>query len=281
MAGKAVLRTLLILVLIGTAHVIKPFSIKNITQHLLYTTRSFKFVLPVRLRDNFDHANYLAINLSNTLFDTANRSQNIASVMVANLGAVAIKVQPLEEVNKSATRQKSCTKRSAPAKRVVKPEKGNNSDWIASINADEILPVELPQAPNIELSAAVLPVIQPRVVMAYHSKAFFVRQSRPIEFYLALRKSDCEKREAAPVRLITLIEEATKLKATLKTATKQKAEKVAVIAPECEEQETEFNAEELEIEVVEPEEEIIAPQSIEEHMPGPLSMPIEECTREP
>jgi hypothetical protein len=54
-----------------------------------------------------------------------------------------------------------------------------------------------------------------------------------------------------------------------------------VIASECEDQKTEVITEELEIEVAEPEEEIIAPQENEERNLGPLSAPVEECVREP
>src|SRR5262249_16820489 len=137
MAGKAILRAFLILVLIVTAHMIKPFSIKNMTQHLLYSARSFKFVLPVRLRDKFDHANYLAINLSNSLFEAGKGVQNFANDTVADFAFAPIKVQPLDEVNKSATKQKSCPKKSAPAKRTIRTERSSAPDLVASVNSDE------------------------------------------------------------------------------------------------------------------------------------------------
>jgi hypothetical protein len=273
MAGKVVIRTLLILALIGTAHAIKPFSVKNVTNHLLYSTRSFKFVLPVRLQDNFNHANYLAINLSNSLFEAGTGirqfTNEAGNAIVADY--VAIKVQPLEEVNRSARKQKSGPKRSAPAKRVIKTERSDSPGLIASVNSDEILPVELPPAPAVEPA----PVVQPCVTTAFSATAFFTARPKPAEVLLALRKSDGEKREPAQLRLITLIEQAVKAH----SAVKLKVEKPGVIASECEEQEIEFVAEEIEIEVA--EEEPVAPPQAEEPPSGPLSTPIEKCPQEP
>src|SRR4029434_1744424 len=103
MAGKAITRAFLILALIVTAHMIKPFSIKNVTQHVLYSTKSFRFVLPVRLRDRFDHANYLAINLSNNLFEAGEGIRDLAKGLTANLAMAPLNVQSLAEVHKFAT----------------------------------------------------------------------------------------------------------------------------------------------------------------------------------
>lgn len=278
MTGKAVMRTLLIIALIVTAHAVKPFSIKNVTNHLLYSTRSFKFVLPVRLRDNFDHANFLAINLSNSLFEAGKGVQQLARDTVADLALMPIKVQPLDEVNKSATRPKTKPKQSAPAKRINRSEKGDSSDLIAAVNSDEILPVELPPAPAVEATSVVTPFVQPCLAKLFTAKAVVNMQPQPLKLLLEPPKSDCEKREAATVRLIALIEEARKLKATIQLSGKTKAEKARVIASECKERETEVVAEELEIEVAEPEEETPEPEAAEEQKPAsPLSPPIERC----
>jgi hypothetical protein len=68
MTRPAFARILLVITLIVTAHVIKPFSFKNVSTHLLYSSRSFAFVLPDSARSRFDHANQLAMTFSNTLF---------------------------------------------------------------------------------------------------------------------------------------------------------------------------------------------------------------------
>ena len=282
MSGKTVIRMILILALIVTAHTIKPFSIKSVTNHLLYSTRSFKFVLPVRLRDNFDHANYLAISLSNSLFETGNGIQGFVKNSIGDLALAPIKVQPLDEVNKSATKPRTKPKPSAPAKRINRTEKNDTADLIASVNSDEITPVELPPAPAIDAASVALPVFQPCLTKVFTARAVVAARMQPVELMLALKKSDCQKREAAQNPVIVWIEEARKLKAAaLRIAENSKVGKIAVIASECEDQKTEIVTEELEIEVAEPEEEIVAPQENEERNLGPLSAPIEECVREP
>jgi len=281
MSGKTVIRTILILALIVTAHTIKPFSINSVTNHLLYSTRSFKFVLPVRLRDNFDHANYLALNLSNNLFETGNGIRSFVNDAVGDLALTPIKVQPLDEVNKSATKPRTKPKPSAPAKRINRTEKNDTADLIASVNSDEIAPVELPPAPAIDATSVALPVFQPCLTKVFTARAVVNTRVQPVELMLALKKNDCQKRESAQIPVIVWIEEARKLKAALRIAEKPKVQKIAVIASECGDQKTEVITEELEIEVAEPEEEIVAPQEIEEQNLGPLSAPVEKCVREP
>src|SRR5215813_10192861 len=123
MAGKAILRAFLILALIVTAHLIRPFSIKNVTKQALYSARSFRFALPAQLRDKFDHANYLAVNLSNSLFEADEGIRDFTRVMTTDLAFMPIDVQPVRESAKSATKQKSSPKKSAPAKQIVRLDK--------------------------------------------------------------------------------------------------------------------------------------------------------------
>ena len=281
MSGKTVIRAILILALIVTAHTIKPFSIKSVTNHLLYSTRSFKFVLPAGLRDNFDHANYLALSLSNSLFETGNGIQGFVKNSMGDLALAPIKVQPLDEVNNSATKPRTKPKPSAPAKRINRTEKNDTADLIASVNSDEIAPVELPPAPALEAASVTLPVFQPCLTKAFTVRAIVAARMQPVEIMLALKKNDCQKREAPQNPVIVWIEEARKLKAAMRIAEKPKVQNAAIIASECEDQKTEVITEELEIEIAEPEEEIIAPQENEERDLGPLSGPIEECVREP
>src|SRR5262249_30909269 len=171
MAGKAITRAFLILALVVTAHIIRPFSIKSVTQHLLYSSKSFRFVLPAQLRERFDHVNYLAISLMIRLFVADDVVRDFAKVVTADFVFGPINVQPLDEVNKSATRQKSCPKKSAPAKRVIRTEKryatdptglaslAGSSNLIASVNSDEIPMIKFPSVPAVE--SAVAPMVQP------------------------------------------------------------------------------------------------------------------------
>jgi hypothetical protein len=291
MAGKAITRAFLILALIVTAHMIKPFSIKSVTQHLLYSTKSFRFVLPTQLRDRFDHANYLAINLSNSLFEADEGIRDFAKVVTADLAFGPINVQPLDEVNKSATKQKSCPKKSAPAKRVVRPEKRTATDpaglaslasslsLVARVNSAEITPLELPPAPVIE--ATFVPIVPPCALQAFPARMIAAAQPRPLEVLVALRKIDCEIREAERKARIAWIEYEKGGKGPIRVIQKSRTGKDGLGASDCEERKNEVATEEIEVETAEPEEDMIAPQINEELKASQFSDPFEKCSREP
>jgi hypothetical protein len=289
MAGKAITRAFLILALIVTAHMIKPFSIKNVTQHVLYSTKSFRFVLPVRLRDRFDHANYLAINLSNNLFEAGEGIRDLAKGLTANLALAPINVQPLEEVNKSATKQKSCQKKSAPAKRVIRNKSSTDPaglaslagayNLVASVNSDEITPVELPPAPVIK--ATFVPIVPACALQLFPARMIAAAQPHHLEVLVAMRKIECEKREAERKARIAWIEDEKGVKSTIRIVQKARTGKNGLAASECEERKTQVATEELEIEIAEPEEEVIAPQVSEELKASQFSDPFEKCSREP
>jgi hypothetical protein len=65
MASKAIQRTLLVLALIVTAHLVKPFSVRNVASHLLRSANSFSFMLPGSAVGSLEQANYLAMILDN------------------------------------------------------------------------------------------------------------------------------------------------------------------------------------------------------------------------
>jgi len=291
MAGKAITRAFLILALVVTAHIIRPFSIKSVTQHLLYSTKSFRFVLPGQLRERFDHANYLAINLSNSLFEADEGMRDIAKVVTADFAFGPINVQSLDEVNKSATRQKSCPKKSAPAKRVIRAEKRGvtdptglaslvgSSNLIASVNSDEIPMIKFPSVPAIESTVA--PMVQPCLAKFFPARVIAVAQPSPVEVLIALLKNDCGKLEAAKKARIAWIDGGKEVKTTFLIVGKTRTGKAGLGASECEERKTEVATEELRIEVAEPEEDMIAPQVSEESKASQFSNPFEKCAREP
>lgn len=65
MASKAIQRTLLIVALMATAHLLKPFSFRNVTTHLIHSATSFSFILPDSAAGSLEQANYLATVLDN------------------------------------------------------------------------------------------------------------------------------------------------------------------------------------------------------------------------
>lgn len=283
MAGKATIRAFLILALIVTAHLIRPFSIKNVTQHLLYSARSFRFVLPAQLREKFDHANYLAINLSNGMFEADEGIRDFTKSMTADLAFGPINVQPLDEVNKSATKQKPCAKKSAPAKRANRTQKRGAADQptlsglVAMAHSDEIRLVELPPARVIE--ATVAPFVQPRLTKLFPAGIAPTAPIRPIEAALTLRRKDCERRKADLKALIARIEDETGAKSAIWVVEKFGARKIAISVSECEDQRTEVTAEELEIEMMKADS--VAPRAAEESKTSPLWAPFAKCSKDP
>src|SRR5262249_11302518 len=274
MAGKAILRAFLILALIATAHLIKPFSIKNVTRHALYSARSFRFVLPAQLRDKFDHANYLAVNLSDGLFEADEGIRDFTKGMAADLSFAPINVQPLDEVNKSATKQKPCQKKSAPAKRINRTEKRGVVDsptlsgMVAIAHLNEIRLVELPPAPAL---ATVAPLVPRCLTRLFQARINATAPVRPIEAALTLWKRDCEKREADQKARIAWIEDETGAKSAIWVVEKSGARKIRLGVSECADQRAEATAEEVEIEIM--KEDSVAPRAAEETKANSLSAP--------
>ncbi|QQS44958.1 MAG: hypothetical protein IPM66_13375 [Acidobacteriota bacterium] len=69
MTGKAVLRTLIVITLIVTAHTVRPFSVRNITSQLFSTAGTLKTILPDSAQAGFSNANLLATTLTRSWFD--------------------------------------------------------------------------------------------------------------------------------------------------------------------------------------------------------------------
>jgi hypothetical protein len=65
MVSKAIQRTLLIVALVATAHLLKPFSLRNVATHLIHSATSFSFILPDSAAGSLEQANYLATALDN------------------------------------------------------------------------------------------------------------------------------------------------------------------------------------------------------------------------
>src|SRR5215475_12486509 len=279
MAGKAILRAFLILALVATAHLIRPFSIKNVTRHALYSARSFRFVLPAQLRDNFDNANYLAVNLSDSLFEAGEGIRDFTKDMVADLAFRPINVQPLDEVNRSATKQKPCQKKSTPAKRVNKAaaDLPALSSLVAIARSNEIRFVELPPAQAFEVN--VVPINPPCLMKLFPARINSAALARPIEAALALRKRDCEKREADQKARIAWIEDESGAKSAIWIIEKSDARKINRGVSECEDQRTEAPAEEVETENMRTDS--AAPRAAEESKTSPLSTPFVKCSKDP
>jgi hypothetical protein len=283
MAGKAILRAFLILALVATAHLIRPFSIKNITRHALYSARSFRFALPAQMRDKFDHANYLAVNLSDGLFEADEGIRDFTRDMAEDLAFGPINVQPLEEVNKSATKPKPSQKKSAPAKRVTRIEKRGVADspalsnLVAIARLDEVRVVELPLAQALE--AKIAPVIPPCLIKLFPARINVAAPVRSIEAVLALRKRGCEKRVINQKGRVAWIKDETGVESAIRVVEKSDAEKINLGVSECEDQPAEATAGEVEVEIIRTDS--ATPRAAEESKTSSFSAPFAKCPKDP
>jgi hypothetical protein len=283
MAGKAILRAFLVLALIVTAHLIRPFSIKNVTQHLLYSARSFRFALPTQMRDKFDHANYLAVNLSNSLFEADEGIRDFTRGMTTELAFMPINVQPLDEVNKSATKQKMSPKKSAPAKRVNRTGKRDAADppilssMVAIAHSEKVRLIGLPPSLMIELTAA--PLVPPCLTKPFLARINATTPIRSIEAALTPRKRDCEKRDTDQRARIAWIEDESGAKSAIWVVEKSGMRKITLEVPESEDQGTEATTQDAETENMKAEP--VAPRAAEEPKSSSPSSPFVKCPRDP
>jgi hypothetical protein len=282
MAGKTILRAFLVLALVITAHLIKPFSIKNVTQHMLYSAKSFRFALPAQLRDKFDHANYMAINLSNSVFEADEGIRDFTRVMTRDLAFMPIDAQPLDERAKSATKKKSSSKNSAPAKQVIRIGKRVPAEppilpsLIALTHTDEIRLVEFAHVRMIETTVS--PLIPPCLTKLIPARINATAPIRSIEVALTPRKRDCEKRETDQKARITWIEDESGAKSAIWIVEKSDEKKTGLSVSEAEDQKTEATAGENETENTGAESAM--PRTAEEPKPRPLAPPFAKCPRD-
>jgi hypothetical protein len=282
MVGKVILRASFVLALIITAHLIKPFSIKNVSQHLLYSARSFRFALPVQFHDRFDHANYLAMNLSNSLFEDDEGIQGFPGGITADFAFGPIGVQPLDEVNKSAIKQKLCPKKSAPPKRGSKPGKRNAADplilsnLVAFVHLNEIRMAELSPARAIEANyAQISPLCLTKPLPARIKSTGPVRA---IEAALTIRKRDCEKREGDQKTTITWVADNTGAQSGIWVVEKSGLRKGALQVLGPEDQEIESTDEEVKTEIMRAEP--VPPHGPAEPKAVSPSSPFTKCSKD-
>ncbi len=151
MTGQAVIRTLFVIVLMITAHTIKPFSLSNLTTHMLGAARSFSFALPEAAVARIDHVNYLALAVGiGTAEQLAAPRMLLADEgLLAYLGDDA-QLEPSAQSGRGDKKAKS-VKRSAPAKRVVREEKAGKGDlsrtrqtenWVRVVDLPEVVAAE-------------------------------------------------------------------------------------------------------------------------------------------
>jgi hypothetical protein len=254
MAGKVIPRAFVILALIATAHLIRPFSVKNVTQHLIYSARSFRFALPSQLREKFDHADYLAINLSNSVFEANEGIRDFTRGMAADFAFRPMDVQPLGEVSKSTTKQEPAPKKSSPTRRINLTKGKESADppimssLVAFTHSSEIMMFEMPPARFIEANDAPRVSLCPTQPIPVRINA--TAPILTIEATLTARKRDCEKREADQKTHDAWTEDAAGAKSSIWIVEKSGLRKINIPVSESEDQECETTAEQIQTESI-------------------------------
>jgi hypothetical protein len=248
MSGTNVIRILVILALVITAHTIKPFSVKNVSQHMLYSAQSFSFVLPEPARSSFDDANQLALNLSDSLFEFPEEMGDVTgfgieeqlALLETEGQAEGPRVEPAARIwapgdsVRQMRRSKPNVRRSAPAKRI---EKNGRFD------ATNIAAVEFTPQPA--------PVALPAVLPAFNDDLISL-QAMPAVFQGSQESGNCKDSKSALRRLIASVRisndahlafyVSTRLRTASRTdCDKQKPAKPEVIVTEVEAPEAEQN----------------------------------------
>jgi len=282
MSGTIAFRLLLVFALIVTAHTIKPFSIKSVTQHLVYSTRSFSFILPDQTRASFYLASDLALNLSNRLFEvggewmvSGDEGLLLAAQSAKDSLRPALKIWPPDEAVKPCRKPKSSPKRSAPAKRIERGDR--NEVAVVAAPAETVGDgLNVAEEPADDVTAdAVAPVVLPVIhtgAAAIHtfSVGFLFSMEHPGE---RPGKTGCDEPVFKSLRLAAGLEVLKRPRIIL-----LRAEKPATAAPECEGEKPDTGETEIVAPVEEaPEPEEAGPPVAEEapgeERPSPLKCP--------
>jgi len=131
MTGKAAARILIVILVIVAAHAIKPFSLKNLTMHLLNSSRSFAFVLPDSFRGKFDRVNRLAMTLSGKLLDPGEGGREYTNQFAANSQPASWTIPALQPEPSTVPSTVIC-------KRKERSQHKTNRSMIAVVNQGEL-----------------------------------------------------------------------------------------------------------------------------------------------
>ncbi|MBO0720976.1 MAG: hypothetical protein J2P41_09140 [Blastocatellia bacterium] len=194
MLGRILARISVIFLLIALAHAIKPFTVKNITSHLLYSSRSLAFILPDSMRSRFDRANQLALSLSNSIFSdkrTGWPKKTIADSAVAGKSEMLADITEFEAESAVKMESNTLKQKRNPAIRGV---------------ASKMAPVVLPSAREFPL------------VFRFSFECSLIKKLHPFSFQIAPQririmyqpKSDCDKRLFKQISMATFFEAARK-----------------------------------------------------------------------
>jgi hypothetical protein len=229
MIGQALVRISLVIILIVSAHFIRPFSINNFTNHFIESSKTFKSILPESQGAPLDYANLLAITINQILFTGEQREEGAGPER-----SVAVLANSRFESPSCSNENDSPVKIRQPvilAKRSIRIESDEKSDEPIHLSSEtyqierevDVTSIRKPGETEVAIesdealpttyiktsSPVILPVIRT-------SKSCNRLRLRPISaeplkivpnhYYLfhQPRKGDCEHREKKAIKIIAL-----------------------------------------------------------------------------
>ncbi|MBO0797443.1 MAG: hypothetical protein J2P31_01350 [Blastocatellia bacterium] len=192
MLGRTLARISVVFLLIALAHAIKPFTVKNITSHLLYSSRSLAFILPDSMRSRFERANQLALSLSNSLFSDKQSGwpqKAIADSVVEGKSEMLADITEFEA--ESAVKME---------KDSLKQKRNHTIRASASKMAPVVLPLahEFPMVFHFSFECSLIKNLQPLRLQIDPQKIRILFQ----------QKSECDKRIFRQISMVTFFEAA-------------------------------------------------------------------------
>ncbi len=212
MASKAFIRTILVVVLLVTAHTIKPFTFGSVALQALGTARSLSFVMPEFAAEHIEHAHYLAYIYGKGLFDDEASSWTQQNVLRSGLVAVANAVETLGDAEIKDAKPGDGVRKITPKRPVkrIKRDEARDEESESSKNA------EIANLPNVR-SIKTVSYMTPASVLNYQSrqaKTGFITTAVRTELMKLQEASlaDCGSLELPEVKTTALIQHLPKLR---------------------------------------------------------------------
>ncbi len=198
MASKVFIRTILIVVLVFTAHTVKPFTFGNVTLQALGTARSLSLVMPEAAAERIEHAHHLAYIYGKGLFDDTPWTQQ--NMLQSNLMAFANSVETMIDADIKDVKPGDLNRKPTPKRPVKRIKRDENRDEDSECTKNAEI-ANLPNKPSVKTISSLTPNYQPRIVKAgFISTAVRSELIKPM-----IMRLDCGVAELSEIKTIALI----------------------------------------------------------------------------
>lgn len=275
MASKAFIRTILVAVLVVTAHTIKPFTFGSVTLQALGTARSLSFVMPETAAERIEHAHYLAYIYGKGLFDDTPWTQQ--NLLQSNLVAIANSVETMDDADIKDVKPGDLNRKPTPKRPIKRIKRDENRDEDSECTKNAEI-ANLPNKPSVKTISQLTPDYQPRMVKAgFISTAVRSELIKPMVMRL-----DCGVAELSEIKTIALIHHLPNLRKleNLKVQLVLVSQPASLTAACRDASVTRVETTEAEI-VIGPEEQLDEAAAAEEQEMAPAPLPVVSIPRTP